>query len=150
MNQILSPRPPESKEEKPFTTNNPAHEENEEKGKVLKRMHYIFQILRSKKISMSSLQAVLYLYINRREAICLGTLASSLGITSAAVTSVADGVEKLGFAKRMVNPMDRRLTLIGLTHRGLTFAEWLESTMLVTNPRPVDFPTRERSLPKGG
>lgn len=96
---------------------------------LLSKMDFIFQTLRSRKISMSSLHAVTNLYVNRRNNLSLSELAANLGITTAAVTSVADSMEKLGLAKRTVNSTDRRLTHINLTHRGIAFAEWLHDTI---------------------
>lgn len=96
---------------------------------LLSKMDFIFQTLRSRKISMSSLHAVTNLYVNRKNNLSLSELAANLGITTAAVTSVADSMEKLGLAKRTVNSTDRRLTHINLTHRGIAFAEWLHDTI---------------------
>ena len=96
---------------------------------VMSQMNFVFQTLRTKKISMSALHAVICLYLNRERQISLSALASSLGVSTAAVTSVADGMEKLGFARRRVNNLDRRLTWIGLTPRGIAFAEWFQNTV---------------------
>lgn len=96
---------------------------------LLSKMDFIFQTLRSRRISMSSLHAVTNLYVNRKNNLSLSELAANLGITTAAVTSVADSMEKLGLAKRTVNTTDRRLTHINLTHRGIAFAEWLHDTI---------------------
>ncbi len=93
------------------------------------QMNFVFHTLRTKKISMSALHAVICLYLNRERQISLSVLAANLGVSTAAVTSVADGMEKLGFARRRVNNLDRRLTWIGLTPRGIAFAEWFQSTV---------------------
>ena len=98
-------------------------------GGVMAQMNFVFHTLRTKKISMSALHAVICLYLNRERQISLSTLAANLGVSTAAVTSVADGMEKLGFARRRVNNLDRRLTWIGLTPRGIAFAEWFQSTV---------------------
>lgn len=84
---------------------------------------------------MSCLHAVTSLYLNRDRNVSLSDLASNLGITTAAITSVADTMEKHGFAKRTTNSMDRRHTHINLTLRGIAFAEWLSDTLVGPNRR---------------
>lgn len=86
----------------------------------------IFNNMRIHRVSMSSCHAIVKLYMaftNKKELTSLSSLASQLGVTTAAITSVADSMEKLGLAKRMVNPGDRRAFMISLTPRGIRFAE---------------------------
>ncbi len=94
---------------------------------LMREMDFILSTLRSRKISLSALHAVISLSMNCNQSVSLSQLASNLGLTTAAITSVADSIEKLGFARRTVSPRDRRLTWISLTPRGVTFADWLES-----------------------
>lgn len=106
-----------------------ADDESAMDGGVMGQMNFVFHTLRTKKISMSALHAVICLYLNRERQISLSALAANLGVSTAAVTSVADGMERLGFARRRVNNLDRRLTWIGLTPRGIAFAEWFQNTV---------------------
>ena len=92
-------------------------------------MGYLLQTMRTKRISMTSLQAVLILYMNQSRQMSLTKLAKHLGITTAATTSTADGLEQLKFARREISCTDRRLTHIKLTPQGLAFAEWFSGTL---------------------
>ena len=96
---------------------------------LFQNLDFIFQTLRSKKISMSSLHAISNLYVNRHNNLNLSDLAGNLGVTTAGVTSVADSIERLGMARRTVNTTDRRNIHINLTNRGLAFAKWLHETI---------------------
>jgi len=93
--------------------------------KLMKTMDFLLHTMRSKRISMGTLQAVLNLYLNQSLHISLTCLANNLGITTAAVTGTADSLERLGFAKRQTNIENRRSTLIYITPRGKVFAEWV-------------------------
>ena len=95
----------------------------------LQQVHSLLHTLRTKKISMSSLHAVTFLYLHKDRLTSLSDLASNLGITTAAITGIADTLEKQGFAKRCLNMRDRRHTHINLTMRGIAFAEWISETL---------------------
>lgn len=93
---------------------------------MVQALDSVFSNMRIHRVSMSSCHAIVKLYMaftNKKELINLSSLASQLGVTTAAITSVADSMEKLGFAKRLVNPGDRRAVMISLTPRGIRFAE---------------------------
>lgn len=89
------------------------------------RATMVLSTLRSRRISLTILHAVLTLYLTRGDDLSLKDLASRLGITTAAVTNVADSIELLGFARRSAYPGDRRHTAIKITPSGITFAESL-------------------------
>jgi DNA-binding MarR family transcriptional regulator len=98
---------------------------------MIQALDSIFGNMRIHGISMSSCHAIVKLYIafsNNKEPFNLTSLASQMGMTTAAMTSIADTMEKLGFAKRMIAPGDRRSVVISLTARGMKFAESFEST----------------------
>ena len=97
----------------------------DEQAAVMIAMEDTLLALRKRKISFSALQGVVSLFIRGGGDISLSTLAASVGVTTAAVTSVADSLEQLGFARRHVNPRDRRLMHISLTPRGRAFGEWI-------------------------
>jgi DNA-binding MarR family transcriptional regulator len=115
----------------------PSHQATAAVG--LEKMKFILKTLRAKKIPMSSLNAVILIYQDQKGQMSLTGLSNKLEVTTAAVTSVADTLERLGFARRRTNPLDRRLTWINLTPRGIAFAEWLNLT-LVCPTGPVEKP----------
>lgn len=93
---------------------------------MVERLDDLFSTLRSRKISMSTYQAILKLSIaarTERNSLPLSHLADKIGITTTAITTVADGLEKMGLAKRRQDPNDRRSILISLTPKGAAFAD---------------------------
>lgn len=93
---------------------------------MIQALDAIFSNMRIHRISMSSCHAIVKLHMAltvQKELINLSSLAAQLGLTTAAITRVADSMEKLGFAKRLVDPGDRRAVMISLTPRGMRFAE---------------------------
>ncbi|MBM3862679.1 MAG: MarR family transcriptional regulator [Verrucomicrobia bacterium] len=95
----------------------------------MKRMDAILHTMRNRRISLSALHALTNLYLNRPCKPTLSELAGNLGLTTAAVTSVADALETLGFASRFFDHRDRRRTRLSLTPRGHAFAEWISDSM---------------------
>jgi DNA-binding MarR family transcriptional regulator len=94
-------------------------------------LNEVLNKLRNHKMSITSCHAIIKLYMafsTKKELMNLSALAAQLGVTTAAITSVADSMENLGFAKRVAAPEDRRSTMIRLTTRGLRFAESLGSS----------------------
>lgn len=91
---------------------------------VIISMDFLLSTMRSKKVSMTTLHAVFNLYANQAHQVSLSGLSKNLGITTAAITSTADNLERLGFAKRHFSTEDRRNTFISLTTRGKVFADW--------------------------
>ena len=93
----------------------------------MERMDFIFNTLRTRKISATTLHAIINLYLSakgREGKVSLSSLASKLGITAAAITRVADAIEKHGLATRAADEHDRRQITLSLTPRGFAFAEW--------------------------
>jgi DNA-binding MarR family transcriptional regulator len=100
-------------------------------GTLTEKLDELFSTLRSRKISMSTYHAVIKLALASRTSqasLQLSHLADKIGITTTAITTVADGLEKLGLAKRKQDPNDRRSILISLTPKGLAFAERFTAT----------------------
>ena len=96
----------------------------------------IFSTLRSTKISVNAFHAIIKLHlevVNEKRNLTLSGLASKLGITTAAITGIADSMESLGFARRVVDPSDRRVILLELTSRGSNFAESFYTNALAKN-----------------
>jgi len=93
---------------------------------MVERLDSLFTTLRASKISMSACHAIIKLYMangSDKESLILSKLASKIGVTTAAITSVADCMEAHGLAKRQPDPHDRRIVLISITPKGMTFAE---------------------------
>lgn len=95
----------------------------------MKRIDVILNTIRNRRISLSALHALTNLYLHRPCKPTLSELADNLGLTTAAVTSVADALERLGFASRFFDHHDRRRTRLSLTPRGHAFAEWISDSM---------------------
>ncbi len=104
------------------------------------RTNMILTTLRSRQISLSTLQAVVSLYLARSENLNLKNHSERLGMTTAAVTNVADRIEKLGFACRGSCPFDRRHISIKLTPKGVAFAEWLTLILSGTEKQKYEMP----------
>ena len=95
----------------------------------IQRLDEVMRTLLAKGISTKMLHAVTTLYLNGRSGMSMGELSSSIGVSSAAFTSVADGIERLGLARRASNANDRRSTYFRLTDHGLVFVEWVSSSL---------------------
>jgi DNA-binding MarR family transcriptional regulator len=101
--------------------------------------------MRSGRISVSTLEALIHLRFVRGQEMMLKELAEAVDLTTSAITGVADAMERLGFAKRMWNEMDRRQTWIGLTPEGVTFVDRIQSMLARTLAGPSIGP---ESLPR--
>ena len=114
------------------------HEErgNQPASSPMEMIDSIFNTLRSTKISVNAFHAIIKLHLefaNEKGNLTLSGLASKLGITTAAITGIADSMESLGFARRVVDPSDRRVILLELTSRGNSFAESFYTSALTKN-----------------
>jgi len=83
----------------------------------------------AKGISTKMLHAVTALYLGSKDGMSMGELSLKIGVSSAAFTGVADGIERIGLATRTTNTNDRRSTKFKLTEGGLHFVEWLSSNL---------------------
>ncbi len=95
----------------------------------IKRLSLVMPSLVSKGISTKMLHAVTALYLGSKEGMSMGELSQKIGVSSAAFTGVADGIERIGLATRTTNTDDRRSTKFKLTEGGLLFVEWLSSCL---------------------
>lgn len=68
-------------------------------------------------------EALMLLYYSRAGSLPLGKMGARLQVHQTSVTSLVDGLEKLGLAERAPHPTDRRTTLATLTERGAAVAE---------------------------
>lgn len=97
---------------------------------LMNNMNRLLRELRTRKIPMGLLHALINLHLQKDEDVRLGTLAASINVTTAAVTSISDAMEELGFARRLVSKHDRRTIWLRLTPEGADFAKWLCTSML--------------------
>jgi DNA-binding MarR family transcriptional regulator len=63
-------------------------------------------------------EALMLLYLSRAGSLPLGKMGARLQVHPTSVTSLIDGLEKLGYAKRTAHPSDRRTTLATITDLG--------------------------------
>lgn len=63
------------------------------------------------------------IYLTRPERLAQGEIGREVGVTSANVTYLIDGMVREGLVNRVVNPLDRRVTFVELTPKGETLAE---------------------------
>lgn len=81
-------------------------------------------------------EALMLLFYSRAGALPLGKMGDRLQVHPTSVTSLMDGLEKLGYATRTPHPSDRRTTLAQITERGREVAE--EATRALNE---IDFGT---------
>ena len=69
-------------------------------------------------------------------------LARDLGLTSSALTSLVDRLERQGVAERVQHPQDRRRTTVRVTERGAALVvqshEWLDATLDRIDPANLE------------
>jgi DNA-binding MarR family transcriptional regulator len=92
---------------------------------MLETLEELISELREFGVSLAALHAVVWLYLHEDKEICLGQLASGIGMSKAAITHVVDLIEKQGFAKRIANKLDRRSVFVRLTPSGRALARWV-------------------------
>jgi MarR family 2-MHQ and catechol resistance regulon transcriptional repressor len=65
------------------------------------------------------------LYLSEEERLPQHEIGRQLGVTSANITYLIDGLEKEGLVRRVVNQQDRRVTFVELTEKGDTLSKKL-------------------------
>jgi DNA-binding MarR family transcriptional regulator len=68
-------------------------------------------------------EALMLLYFSGSGALPLGKMGARLQVHPTSVTSLVDGLERLGYAERTPHPSDRRTTLATITETGRRVAE---------------------------
>jgi DNA-binding MarR family transcriptional regulator len=63
-------------------------------------------------------EALMLLYLSRAGSLPMGKMGARLQVHPTSVTSLIDGLEKLGYVVRESHPSDRRTTLATITERG--------------------------------
>lgn len=74
-------------------------------------------------LSFPRYEALMLLYYSRNGSLPLGKMGDRLQVHPTSVTSLIDGLEKLGYATRIPHPTDRRTTLAEITERGREVAQ---------------------------
>lgn len=68
-------------------------------------------------------EALMLLHLSRQGSLPLGKMGARLQVHPTSVTSIVDGLERLGYARRTPHPDDRRTTLATITPSGKAAAE---------------------------
>jgi DNA-binding MarR family transcriptional regulator len=76
------------------------------------------ELLTPFELTFSRYEALMLLYLSRRGSLPLGKMGARLQVHPTSVTSVIDGLAKVGYADRTPHPRDRRTTLATITDRG--------------------------------
>ena len=99
-------------------------------------------LLKPWELTFSRYEALMLLYYSRRGALPLGKMGDRLQVHRTSVTSIVDGLEKLGYVERSPHDRDRRTTLATITPRGREVAvsatERLNAERFATAPLDDD------------
>ena len=68
-------------------------------------------------------EALMLLFYSRRGSLPLGKMGDRLQVHRTSVTNTIDGLERLGYVRRVAHERDRRTTLAVITERGREVAE---------------------------
>lgn len=69
-------------------------------------------------LTFARYEALMLLYFSRAGSLPLGKIGARLQVHPTSVTNLIDGLEKIGYAKRVPHPDDRRTTLAVMTPTG--------------------------------
>jgi DNA-binding MarR family transcriptional regulator len=69
-------------------------------------------------LTFARYEALMLLYFSRAGSLPLGKIGARLQVHPTSVTNLIDGLEKIGYARRVPHPDDRRTTLAAMTPRG--------------------------------
>jgi DNA-binding MarR family transcriptional regulator len=94
------------------------------------------------KLTFPRYEALMLLHFSRRGALPLGKMGERLQVHRTSVTSIVDGLEKLGYVERSPHDRDRRTTLATITPEGRRTAaaatERLNAARFATAPLDGD------------
>lgn len=95
-------------------------------------------LLRPWQLTFPRYEALMLLHFSRAGALPLGKMGDRLQVHRTSVTSIVDGLEKLGYVERSPHDRDRRTTLATITPRGREVAveatEHLNAERFATAP----------------
>ena len=80
-------------------------------------------------LTFARYEALMLLYFSRAGSLPLGKIGTRLQVHPTSVTNLIDGLEKLGYARRVQHPDDRRTTLAAVTRRGRQVAAAATETL---------------------
>jgi DNA-binding MarR family transcriptional regulator len=80
--------------------------------------YYRFTALASQEAGVGISELMALGYLRDRGALRAGQLGERLGLTTGAMTALLDRLERVGYARRIPHPKDRRSILVELTDRG--------------------------------
>jgi DNA-binding MarR family transcriptional regulator len=100
------------------------------------------ELLRPWSLTFPRYEALMLLFLSRRGALPLGKMGERLQVHRTSVTSLVDGLERLGYVERSPHERDRRTTLATITARGRDVAaeatERLNAERFATAPLKRD------------
>ena len=79
--------------------------------------------LKTYSLTFARYEALMLLYFSRTGALPLGKMGARLQVHPTSITSLVDGLERLGYVERAPHPSDRRTTLATITDSGRRVAE---------------------------
>ncbi len=84
-------------------------------------------------LTFARYEALMLLYFSRAGSLPLGKMGARLQVHPTSITSLVDGLEKLGYVQRAPHPSDRRKTLAEITERGREVAAAATEAMHATS-----------------
>jgi DNA-binding MarR family transcriptional regulator len=102
------------------------------------------ELLRPWKLTFPRYEGLMLLYYSRNGSLPLGKMGGRLQVHPTSVTNIVDGLERLGFVRRVRHEQDRRTTLASITTEGRTAAE--EATEVLNDARFGTAPLRKGQL----
>lgn len=84
---------------------------------------YLNNALIESNVRVTTAQAGILFLLKQKKGRTMTELSQVLGIDNSTMTGLTDRLEKAGFLKRQVNPVDRRTSLIYITSQGVTEVE---------------------------
>ena len=91
------------------------------------------ELLRPWKLTFPRYEGLMLLYYSRNGSLPLGKMGGRLQVHPTSVTNIVDGLERLGFVRRVRHEQDRRTTLASITTEGRKAAE--EATEVLNDAR---------------
>ncbi len=127
-----------------------AHADGEELGLVMRQLTAEAARLDAavaRRLGLSPVDLMALDELDRTAGLTPGQLAGRLGLTSGALTALADRLERHGLLERVPHPRDRRSTLLRLTGRANGFAREAYGELAAEATRHFDsFSESERAL----
>ena len=110
--------------------------------RVNQNLNDVFDEAAAAKLGVNSTDLRCMDIIQRLDGVTAGELAREAGLTTGAVTSVIDRLERAGYAKREADPNDRRKVLVRMTPAAF------EAVYAIWGPETEEYMRRWSALPR--